>query len=105
MKVVTMLLPGYAYTKSNNTIAFYEISLKGKKITFNGKAYLEAFHLPKETLQIGVLARDVDTLNFLSLLSQSGNFRDPSILPRQAGMTWLFSDFLYEQGIEDALKY
>lgn len=32
-------------------------------------------------------------------------FRNPSILPRQAGMTWLFSDFLYEQGIEDSLKY
>jgi uncharacterized protein (DUF58 family) len=32
-------------------------------------------------------------------------FRNPSILPRQAGMIWLFSDFLYEQGIEDALKY
>jgi hypothetical protein len=72
-KVVTMLLPGYAYTKSNNTIAFYEKSLKnGKKIALDGKTYLEAFHLPKETLQVGVLARDVDTLNFLTLLGQSG---------------------------------
>lgn len=32
-------------------------------------------------------------------------FQNPSILPRQAGMTWLFSDFLYEQGIEESLKY
>lgn len=72
-KVVTMLVPGYAYTKSNNTIAFYEKSLKnGKKIALDGKTYLEAFHLPRETLQVGVLARDVDTLNFLSLLGQSG---------------------------------
>ncbi|MCY9669140.1 hypothetical protein M5X11_30155 [Paenibacillus alginolyticus] len=72
-KVVTMLLPGYAYTKSNNTIAFYEKSLKnGKKKALDGKTYLESFHLPKETLQVGVLARDVDTLNFLSLLGQSG---------------------------------
>ncbi|NOU76082.1 hypothetical protein GC098_32835 [Paenibacillus sp. LMG 31458] len=72
-KVVTMLLPGYAYTKSNNTIAFYEKSLKnGNKKTLDGKTYLEAFPLPKETLQVGVLARDVDTLNFLSLLGQSG---------------------------------
>lgn len=72
-KVVTMLLPGYAYTKSNNTIAFYEKSLKnGKKKTLDGKTYLEAIHLPKETLQVGVLARDVDTLNFLSLLGQLG---------------------------------
>ncbi|MCY9693821.1 hypothetical protein [Paenibacillus alginolyticus] len=72
-KVVTMRLPGYAYTKSNNTIALYEKSLKnGNKKTLDGKTYLEAFPLPKETLQVGVLARDVDTLNFLSLLGQSG---------------------------------
>lgn len=32
-------------------------------------------------------------------------FRNPAILPRQAGMTWVFSDFLYEEGIEEALKY
>ncbi|GGI43398.1 hypothetical protein GCM10008018_01870 [Paenibacillus marchantiophytorum] len=32
-------------------------------------------------------------------------FRNPACLPRQAGMTWLFSDFLYEQGIEESLKY
>lgn len=32
-------------------------------------------------------------------------FRNPAILPRQAGMTWIFSDFLYEEGVEDALKY
>ncbi|NQX65429.1 DUF58 domain-containing protein [Paenibacillus alba] len=35
----------------------------------------------------------------------SAAFRNPSILPRQAGMTWVFSDFFYEQGLEDALKY
>ncbi|MBP1961432.1 hypothetical protein [Paenibacillus aceris] len=73
-KVVTMLIPGNGYTKSNNTIAFYEKSQKnGKKITLAGNTYLEAFSLPKETLQVGVLARDVDTLNFLTLLNQSGN--------------------------------
>ncbi|NOV03451.1 DUF58 domain-containing protein [Paenibacillus planticolens] len=32
-------------------------------------------------------------------------FRNPAVLPRQAGMTWVFSDFLYEDGIEEALKY
>ncbi|MDD9268643.1 hypothetical protein ACFPES_16510 [Paenibacillus sp. GCM10023248] len=72
-KAVTMLLPGYAYTKSNNTIAFYEKSQNnGKKIPLEGRTYLEAFNLPKETMQVGVLARDVDTLNFLTLLNQSG---------------------------------
>ncbi|OPH47483.1 hypothetical protein BC351_09765 [Paenibacillus ferrarius] len=35
----------------------------------------------------------------------SAAFRNPAILPRQAGMTWVFSDFFYEQGLEDALKY
>ncbi|NOV03456.1 hypothetical protein [Paenibacillus planticolens] len=73
VKVVTMLLPGNAYTKSNNRITFYEKSQKnGKKIALAGNAYLEAFSLPKETVQVGVLARDVDTLNFLTLLNQSG---------------------------------
>lgn len=32
-------------------------------------------------------------------------FRNGSVLPRQPGMTWLFSDFLYEDGVEEALKY
>lgn len=73
-KVVTMLLPGYAFSKSNNTISFYEKSQKnGKKIALDGMTYLEAFSLPKETLQVGVLARDIDTLNFLTLLNQTGS--------------------------------
>ncbi|TDF93785.1 DUF58 domain-containing protein [Paenibacillus piri] len=29
----------------------------------------------------------------------------PSQLPRQPGVTWLFSDFLYESGIEESLSY
>ncbi|WP_409341296.1 DUF58 domain-containing protein [Paenibacillus sp. MBLB4367] len=28
----------------------------------------------------------------------------PSVLPRQPGMTWIFSDFLFEDGVEDTLK-
>ncbi|MDD9269995.1 DUF58 domain-containing protein [Paenibacillus sp. GCM10023248] len=32
-------------------------------------------------------------------------FRNGAVLPRQPGMTWLFSDFLYEDGVEEALKY
>ncbi|TXK77118.1 DUF58 domain-containing protein [Paenibacillus sp. N3.4] len=32
-------------------------------------------------------------------------FRNPSLLPRQAGMTWVFSDFLFEQGVEESLTY
>ncbi|NQX65424.1 hypothetical protein HQN90_04710 [Paenibacillus alba] len=72
-KVVTLLIPGFSYTSSNNSIAFYEKTVKsGKKIPLDGKTYLEAFQFPKETLQVGVLARDVDTMNFLSLLNQAG---------------------------------
>ncbi|GAA3403865.1 DUF58 domain-containing protein [Paenibacillus hodogayensis] len=29
---------------------------------------------------------------------------EPLALPRQPGMTWLFSDFLYENGVQDALN-
>ncbi|NTZ20170.1 DUF58 domain-containing protein [Paenibacillus sp. JMULE4] len=29
----------------------------------------------------------------------------PGAIPRQPGMTWIFSDFLYESGIEEALNY
>lgn len=32
-------------------------------------------------------------------------FCNPAVLPRQAGMTWLFSDFLYENGVLEALQY
>ncbi|NEW05237.1 DUF58 domain-containing protein [Paenibacillus sp. SYP-B3998] len=32
-------------------------------------------------------------------------FCNSSFLPRQSGMTWLFSDFLYDQGVEEALAY
>ncbi|MGF7035974.1 uncharacterized protein (DUF58 family) [Paenibacillus mucilaginosus] len=31
--------------------------------------------------------------------------REPLSLPRQPGMTWIFSDFLYEEGIEETLQY
>ncbi|ALS25263.1 DUF58 domain-containing protein [Paenibacillus naphthalenovorans] len=38
-----------------------------------------------------------------------GNIADavmkPGAIPRQPGMTWIFSDFLYESGIEEALNY
>ncbi|GGI43408.1 hypothetical protein GCM10008018_01920 [Paenibacillus marchantiophytorum] len=72
-KVISMLIPGFPYSNVNNTISFYEKSVKsGKKVALDGKTNLEAFPIPKETLQVGVLARDVDTMNFLSLLNQSG---------------------------------
>ncbi|WP_222708614.1 hypothetical protein [Paenibacillus sp. N3.4] len=72
-KVISMQVPGYAYAKSNNKISFYEKSIDhGKKLALDGTTYLDAFQIPKETLQVGVLARDADTMNFLTLLTQSG---------------------------------
>ncbi len=72
-KVVTMLLPGGTYLESNNVIRFYEDSAaKGKPIKFAGNDYLASSVIPAEVLEIGVLAKDPDTLNFLGVLTQSG---------------------------------
>lgn len=35
----------------------------------------------------------------------SAAVRRPEAIPRLPGMTWLFSDFLYENGVEEALSY
>lgn len=32
-------------------------------------------------------------------------FANPAVLPGRPGMTWLFSDFLYEHGVQEALTY
>ncbi|MBD0379137.1 DUF7408 domain-containing protein [Paenibacillus sedimenti] len=72
-KEIRMLVPGYTYSKSNNRISFFQNSVQsGKKISLDGSTYLEAFNMPRETMQVGVLARDADTMNFLAVLNQSG---------------------------------
>ncbi|MEW9701636.1 hypothetical protein [Paenibacillus sp. SI8] len=72
-KEIKLNLPSYPYTKGNNRISFYENSVQnGKKLTLDGNTYLEASNIPRDTIQVGVLARDADTLNFLALLNQSG---------------------------------
>ncbi|MBD0379142.1 DUF58 domain-containing protein [Paenibacillus sedimenti] len=66
------------------------------------------------TKQLKLFRGKGSSLRFFNFLSGSqaeglgdmgAVFRNPSILPRQSGMTWLFSDFLYEQGVEEALTY
>jgi uncharacterized protein (DUF58 family) len=32
-------------------------------------------------------------------------FRNPTVAPKLPGMTWIFSDFLYEHGVQEALTY
>jgi hypothetical protein len=72
-KVVKLLLPGGRYTQANNRIVFYEDTVeKDKPISIEGKAYLETTSLGAEMTQVGVIARDPDTMNFLALLNQSG---------------------------------
>ncbi|UJF35098.1 DUF7408 domain-containing protein [Paenibacillus hexagrammi] len=72
-KTVTMLLPGMDYSKGNNAILLYRDSLEdGKPIPLEGTSYLETTTIPADTVQVGVLAEDVDTMNFLALLSQNG---------------------------------
>jgi hypothetical protein len=67
-KVVWMSLPGTSYSSSNNIIKFYKGDMsKGEVIPISkGNDYIAA--TPNPAVQVGVLARDPDTLNFLSLL-------------------------------------
>jgi hypothetical protein len=71
-KVVWMTLPGVMLNSSNNTVKFYKGTAgKGTVIPFSGgNDHIET--LPSRAIQVGVWARDSDTLNFLSVLNQKG---------------------------------
>lgn len=73
-KVVKLTLPGRTFNKTNNQIYFYEDSLKrGKVVPFkDGSEYIRVSSVSAQSLQVGVLARDPDTMNFLALLNQKG---------------------------------
>ncbi|NEW05232.1 hypothetical protein GK047_04255 [Paenibacillus sp. SYP-B3998] len=95
-KVIKMSLPSYAYSKDNNSLSFYENSVQsGKKLSLLGNTYLEAFFMSKDIVQVGVLAPDVDTLNFLALLSQFGkkvnvlHLKQPDISESAMGLDML----------------
>jgi hypothetical protein len=72
-KVEWLVLPGTHFDKNNNKIIFYKDSLdSGESIDFTKKSvYIETFMVSRETLQVGLLASDPDTLNFLALLNQN----------------------------------
>jgi hypothetical protein len=90
-KVVWMALPGMSYNSNNNVIKFYKgDQSKGQIIPIvKGDDYISA--TPVQAVQVGVLARDPDTLNFLSLL-QSKNIPvsvvhlKPEQLPEEPAM-------------------
>lgn len=73
-KIVWFTLPGKQLNEKNNIVAFYEKGVnKGKVIPFSQEdVSITTKPLSPETLVAGVMARDPDTLNFLSLLNQKG---------------------------------
>ncbi|RAV21733.1 DUF7408 domain-containing protein [Paenibacillus contaminans] len=84
-KTVTIALPGMTLHKNNNKVEFYKGKAEnGKKVAFAGdSAYIDAAQLPFGTAQIGVVARDPDTMSFLGLLNQKGY--QVKTLPLQIG--------------------
>ncbi|GIP36685.1 hypothetical protein [Paenibacillus sp. J2TS4] len=73
-KEVTLALPGGEWNKRNNSVKFYKDSVEsGKTVDWSsGSVYIETSAIPAETVQVGIVARDPDTMNFLNLLNQRG---------------------------------
>lgn len=74
-KTVSLALPGMSYTDRNNRISFYQgDAVKGKRIPFKeGKPSISVQTVSPGAYQVGILARDPDTMNFLALLNQKGH--------------------------------
>jgi hypothetical protein len=70
-KTIWIAVPGMNYWKNNNVIKFYEDSIEdGNTLPFKqGSAYMNTSGLGLDAIQVGILARDPDTLNFLTLLN------------------------------------
>lgn len=77
-KTVQFAVLGNSYGKDNNSIKFYEGTVeKGKYIPFStGRAYIQGAAV--DSLMIGVLAADPDTLNFMTA---SGNRQNTVVAP------------------------
>ncbi|MBP1153794.1 MULTISPECIES: hypothetical protein [unclassified Paenibacillus] len=71
-KSVWMSLPGMALNNRNNVVKLYQGSSDGGTLVpiAKGNDYIETTVM--RSTQVGVLARDPDTLNFLSLLNTQG---------------------------------
>ncbi len=73
-KEIIMSLPGGNWHKRNSEVKFYKDSAESGKVIewSSGPAYLETSPVSSATIQVGIIARDPDTMNFLNLLSQRG---------------------------------
>jgi hypothetical protein len=113
-KVVWMSLPGMSYSNINNVVKFYKGDIsKGELVPISkGNDYIVTSS--NQAIQVGVLARDPDTFNFLSLL-QSKNIPisvtrlDPDQLPGESIMldgldVIALNDFASDQLKEDQVK-
>ncbi|NTZ20165.1 hypothetical protein EXW96_22240 [Paenibacillus sp. JMULE4] len=71
-KTVWMALPGMTLNSRNNVVKLYQGPVEGGTLVpiSKGSNYIETVSV--RSTQVGVLARDPDTLNFLSLLNTQG---------------------------------
>ncbi|MDP5273118.1 DUF7408 domain-containing protein [Chengkuizengella axinellae] len=71
-KVFWMLLPGQGYNANNHKISFYENSFdNGDEISFDKKVFIISSSGYETKLEVGVLASDPDTINFIGLIGQN----------------------------------
>lgn len=88
-KTVWFTLPGKRLNANNNSVLFYENGIgSGKAVPLsNGTVAIDTTPVSVETLMVGVLARDPDTLNFLALLNQRG-YQVQTVMLKAGDFPW-----------------
>ncbi|MBC8080148.1 MAG: hypothetical protein H7X86_07370 [Gorillibacterium sp.] len=95
VKLISMALPGMNYNSKNNKVEFYKGGYaKGKTVSFADKAYITLGI--KTNMLVGGLARDPDTLNFLSLIGGTS----ASVSPVSLGISTLPDDPMLLDGLD-----
>lgn len=72
-KEVWLTLPSMNYNRHNNRVLFYKDRIAEQNVMpfKQGNVYIDTAVIPESIAQIGILAPDKDTLNFLNILNQS----------------------------------
>ncbi|WP_438446262.1 DUF7408 domain-containing protein [Gorillibacterium sp. sgz5001074] len=97
-KSVELALPGMHLNEKNNRVVFYAGDADGgKRIPIQGgNPSITVQQLPVDNYQIGILARDPDTMNYMALLNQRGY----SLSTVPLGLGEMFSDAQLLDGLD-----